>query len=138
MADFAQWMVAAEPALRWPEGTFMHAYDSNRMSANTMDLEASPIVPALHRVCARGHWTGTATQLWQELSKFADGQDKQDYWPKNGWALSVQLRRIAANLRAAGLDINLGKKTPGKGSKRIIAIKKLMPKDQIRRFPRLQ
>jgi hypothetical protein len=43
MADFAQWAVAAEPALGLKEGEFMRAYVGNRESANDLALEASPL-----------------------------------------------------------------------------------------------
>ncbi len=32
MADFTQWVTAAEPALNWPEGSFVAAYNGNRRS----------------------------------------------------------------------------------------------------------
>src|ERR1700676_84743 len=102
------------------------------MRARRMDRDGDPTFARTFEICG---WPGKPKVL-----------------ASNGWALSVQLRRIAANLRAAGLDVNLGEKTPGKGSKRIIAIKKLITKglaetsaivetanhapDQIRRFPR--
>jgi hypothetical protein len=153
MADFAQWAVAAEPALGWPEGTFMRAYESNRQSANTLALEASPIVPALRRVCARYGWTGTATELLGALGRRAGNQNQQRYWPQSGWALSMQLRRIAPNLRAEGLDVRFGKKTAGERSRRIITIERIVDDEvdallseyeqakeesnRIQRFPRL-
>lgn len=127
MADFAQWVVAAQPALGWKEGTFIHAYDSNRASANTLALEASSIVAPLRLLSAKGEWTGTATELLRVLTRYADDQNNARDWPKNGWALSIQLRRIAPNLRATGLHINLGKKTSGDRSKRIISITRRVP-----------
>jgi hypothetical protein len=127
MADFARWMVAAEPSLGWPEGTFMAAYDANRRSANTLALEASLIVRALQRACATSSFKGTASQLLRKLVKNADLQDiTQKTWPKNGWALSRELRSIAPNLRTAGLDVRFDEKTPGPGSRRIITIARKM------------
>jgi hypothetical protein len=122
MADFAEWIVAAEPALGWKEGTFMHAYDVNRASANTLALEATAIVTPLRLLSAKGEWTGTATELLRDLTRHANDQVNARDWPRNGWALSIQLRRIAPNLRAAGLHIDLGKKTSGDRSKRIVSI----------------
>jgi hypothetical protein len=150
MADFARWMVAAEPSLGWTAGTFMAAYDANRRSANTLALEASPIVRALRRACAGSDFKGTATRLLRKLVKRADSQDiAQKTWPQDGWALSKQLRGIAPNLRSAGLDVQFGERTPGSGSKRIITITRRVKAkpdaiseghkspDGIRRFPRL-
>jgi hypothetical protein len=128
MADFARWMVAAEPSLGWPEGTFMAAYDANRRSANTLALEASLIVRALRHVCVHGDFRGTSGELLRKLNNRADAQDiAQKAWPKDAWALSKQLRGIAPNLRPSGLDVRFGEKTPGSGSKRIITITKVAP-----------
>jgi hypothetical protein len=126
MADFAQWVVAAEPALGWSPGAFLDAYDRNRSVANTLALEASPIVQALRRVCVAHRFKGTATELLHELEKRAEPRDVMlANWPKDGWALSKQLRAVAPNLRASGLDVNFGEKTSGSGSKRIIRIKRM-------------
>jgi putative DNA primase/helicase len=150
MADFARWMVAAEPSLGWPGGTFMAAYDANRRSANALALEASLIVRALRRACAGSSFKGTASELLRKLLEHADPQDiTQKAWPKDGWALSKQLRGIAPNLRSAGLDVHFGEKTAGSGSKRIITIMRIgrvkpagvaqghVGPDGRRRFPRL-
>jgi hypothetical protein len=128
MADFARWMVAAEPSLGWPEGTFVAAYDANRRSANTLALEASLIVRALRHACVRAGFKGTSSELLRKLNKHADTQDiTQKAWPKDAWALSKQLRGIAPNLRPAGLDVRFDEKTPGSGSKRIITITRVAP-----------
>lgn len=132
MADFAEWVTAAEPALGWRSGAFMVAYESNRSSANTLTLEASPIVAPLRRLCARGNWEGTAATLLHELSKHTNDRNVQPRdWPKAPWHLSLHLRRIAPNLRAAGLDVHFDEKTPGSGSKRLIKITRV-----IQRYPR--
>src|SRR5262249_4514810 len=39
MADFALWVVAAEPALGWQSGAFLKAYTENRGQANELALE---------------------------------------------------------------------------------------------------
>jgi len=123
MADFATWAVAAETAFGWPQGTFMKAYDSNRVNANTLALEASLIVPALRQVCHDDDFSGTATELLRKLDKRAHAKETtQKAWPKNGWELSRQLRSIAPNLRSAGLHVRFDEKTHGSRSKRLIAI----------------
>src|ERR1700733_5295996 len=154
MADFAQWMVAAEEGLGWSEGTFLRAYDSNRGTANALSLEASPVVAPLKRLlAARSSWRGTAAELLQRLKSYADDDaSQQRNWPKNAQTLSIELRRIAPNLRASGFDVQFGEKTSGIRSKRIITIKRIVPEREaarlakydrpnkeppsIRRFPR--
>lgn len=127
MADFALWVMAAEPAFGWAPGTFLAAYGENREEAHERGLEAEPIVPVLRRLfdpptaaygAAMGadpnlsedgsEWRGTATELLQRLERLdqllGTGAAKKRGWPKNGWALSTRLRRIAPNLRTAGFE----------------------------------
>jgi hypothetical protein len=154
MADFAEFAVAAEQSFGWPEGTFMCAYDSNLASANALTLDASPLVPPLKRLTVNHDvWSGTAADLLRSLVRRANDEVQQRNWPKNPQVLSGQLRRIAPNLRAAGIDVQFDEKTSGSGSKRMITIKRGLPEEvdeilvelnkaekepiPIRRFPRL-
>ncbi|MGA8012203.1 MAG: primase C-terminal domain-containing protein, partial [Candidatus Acidiferrales bacterium] len=124
MADFAQWVTAAEPALGWSKGTFLNAYEANRISANALTLEASVIVAPLRDLCAMGEWKGTAQALLDALHRRVSLREiQQRDWPKNPQVLATHLRRLAPNLRTAGLDLTFGEKTAGRGSKRIITIK---------------
>ena len=47
MADFARWVVAAEPALGWPAGSFLKAYTGNRDAIHEIALDAAVIVPPM-------------------------------------------------------------------------------------------
>ena len=53
MADFAEWIVAAEPALPWEAGAFLTAYTATRQDANDLTLEASPVAQARARLHGR-------------------------------------------------------------------------------------
>jgi Bifunctional DNA primase/polymerase, N-terminal/Primase C terminal 1 (PriCT-1) len=153
MADFARLATAVEGAFGWSEGTFMRAYESNRQSTNALSLEASPLVSPIRKLLSRRpFWDGTATELLQVLSRFAEEVEReQREWPRNGQVLSIHLRRIAPNLRSSGIDIRIGLKTGGSRSKRLIHIKRcaLETRDKegftpgpypkgISRFPRLR
>jgi hypothetical protein len=111
MADFAQWVVAAEPELGLTPGTFLSAYITNRETASQTALESSPVVAALLALLKRlkgKRFEGTATSL---LNYLVTGQDtRQRSWPKNGKALAGILIRLAPNLRALGLSVEQGRK----------------------------
>ena len=47
MADFATWVVAAEPALPWEPGTFLAAYTRNRAAVVEYSLEGDPVAVAV-------------------------------------------------------------------------------------------
>jgi hypothetical protein len=106
MADFALWACAADPALGSSSKDFIAAYTGNRESANELTLEASPIVPPVRQLVVSGEWTGTATQLLDELNKITNEVTRrQKAWPSNGQAVSNALRRVVANLRATGVEV---------------------------------
>jgi hypothetical protein len=115
MADFALWASAAEPALGVRPGTFLEVYGGNRAALNETALESSPVVPHLFRLLEehRGAWEGAAGQLLEALNKLApDAAKRQGDWPSKSNALSGILRRIAPNLRQAGIDLTFDKRDP--------------------------
>jgi len=123
LADFALWVVAAEPALGWPNGTFLDAYAWNRISANDLALDASLITASLRSLAASGAFEGTASDLLRELGDRADDiTKKQRGWPKNARALTGALRRLAPNLRAAGIEVQFWREA-NKIRRRMISVR---------------
>ena len=115
MADFAEWVVAAEPALPWDPGTFLDAYAGNRGSANELAIEAASIGPAIVGLMQENAiWTGMVKDLLAELDseRHSDQRtrNRQD-WPKTPKGLSDKLRRLAPALRQAGIEATFGKHT---------------------------
>jgi hypothetical protein len=110
MADFAQWAVAAEPALSLNEGDFMRAYTGNRESANDIALESSPAAALIIAfVIERERWEGSASDLLEKLNARASDELKKQYgWPKSAPALGGILKRLSPNLRAMGITIERG------------------------------
>ena len=118
MADFATWATAAEPALGLSDGALLDAMFLHIAAMADLPLEASPIVAPLRELIAkqlatldgeRPRWTGTASDLLSELGRIAgdDGRRHPD-WPRNGQALSGQLKRLAPSLRQKGIHVELG------------------------------
>jgi len=104
MADFAKWIVAAEPALPWASGEFLSAYQANRDSANVVSLEASHIYGPL--VTIKLPFEGTTGELLDQLqANLPDPKKPPRGWPANARALSNALRRIAPNLRRDGIEV---------------------------------
>lgn len=125
MADFAVWSVAAMPALGQTPKAFLDAYNSNRNDANSLALEASPVVPPLQELTnITEGWEGTATELLERLNGMVkESTLKQKGWPKSPRALSNTLRRLAPNLREAEIDV-IHEQTSGTGSAKRITIRK--------------
>lgn len=151
MADFAEWATAAAAGFGWTDGTFMRAYNSNQASANVVALESSLLAAPIKLLSLSAPWHGTATELLSALADKCVSSDEtlRRDWPKNAQVLSGQLRRIAPNLREIGIDVQIGAKTSGSKSRRVITIRrvksdvnrvgKLVPgPDGKYRFPRLK
>jgi hypothetical protein len=115
MADFAEWVVAAEPALPWPPGRFMEAYTRNRDEAATSAIEASPIgFPLLKHMDGKVVWEGTPAQLLAELEMLVDERRlRQRDWPGTPRGLRAALTRVAPSLRQIGINVALA---PGLGA----------------------
>ncbi len=128
MADFAKWVVAAEPSLPWQPGAFLAAYAGNREAAHELALEASPVAGVLRTWFdrrQRDEWKGTATDLLTELGNvIGDAAQKRPDWPKSGRGLSGVLRRLAPNLRAVGIDVQFDTEGRGNDKRRIIIVRR--------------
>lgn len=108
MADFAKWCVAAEPALPWPPGSFLAAYTDNRGSANAVAIEASVIGPAVvHLMQEQSEWCGLARNILTalEIHHAHEHARRHKDWPSGPRKLSSELRRLAPNLRRAGIVV---------------------------------
>jgi hypothetical protein len=107
MADFARWAMACAPVLGIRPEEFLEAYKANRRAANTLALDASPIAASvLQFMEGRERWTGTVVDLLHELNRLASEVTQRDKaWPGSGRKLSGDLRRIAPNLRRAGIEV---------------------------------
>ena len=107
MADFAHWIVAAEPALPWHEGTFLAAYEDNRRESVDVALEADLVASAVRGLVAeQGSFEGTCKALKALLDE-REGETgrRSKAWPKSPRGLSSSLRRVAPGLRQAGITI---------------------------------
>jgi DNA polymerase I-like protein with 3'-5' exonuclease and polymerase domains len=121
MADFANWVTAAESALGMEAGEFMKAYSGSRRKISEMALEADPVAVAIVKLMAdKDEWIGTATELLKELGKRVD-EDVRRFktWPKQPQHLSGRLTRLAPVLRAEGIEVEDLPRTGGERQKRL-------------------
>jgi hypothetical protein len=133
MADFAEWAIAAEGVKEGNPSAFLDAYEANRKGANEVALEASPVAEQLLKFAEkRDEWEGKPSELYDELTalageKIAAGAS----WPRNARALSGALKRLAPNLRRAGIAVILGGRTGDARGSRITRIEKV---EKVRNF----
>lgn len=108
MADFARWVVAAEPACPWNEGEFIKAYESNRTEMIEMALDADPIGEAILKLMdSHTEWSNSSTELLNALKTITpDLIQKDKDWPKAPNALSNRLMRLEGFLASKGIEID--------------------------------
>jgi hypothetical protein len=123
MADFAEWVTSAEPALGWAPGTFMAAYNRNRGEIATGAVDSDPVAVAVRKLMAeRDEWEGSATDLLQVLAELVgETMTRSRAWPRSPRSLSADLVRVAPALRTGGIDVER-KKT---NIARLIRLRKL-------------
>ncbi|MGA2615016.1 MAG: hypothetical protein ABSG38_16395 [Spirochaetia bacterium] len=114
MADFTRWGCAAAAGLGASREGFLDAYAANRIDADQLAIEASPIGPVLLEMVEAGHflikWTDTPTKLLAMLGEAAGARlDKLKEWPKTAKDLSGDIKRLAPHLRRAGIEVDSGR-----------------------------
>jgi hypothetical protein len=123
MADFAHWIVAAEPALPWSEGSFLAGYEGNRQESVEISLEADPVATAVRSLVIRhGSFEGTSQELLERLGAEVNETTRRSRsWPGSARGLSSRLKRAAPTLRQAGIESIRGVREPGTG-RRLVRI----------------
>jgi hypothetical protein len=109
LADFALWVSACEEALGMKPGEVMAAYQTNSAEARDLALQASPLYGPLAELAREG-FTGTVAELHARLdSMVSDAMRRSVRWPKAPNGLGNALRRMATNLRAAGVELQFSR-----------------------------
>lgn len=126
MADFARWVVAAEMggALPWQPGTFLRVYHDMHDAMAREALEGDPLAETICRLLEKegGRWTGTASELLEELNALVDEDTKRSKrWPSSAETVSKRLRRLAPDLRNSG-DIEVTFTREGPKGRRVIRL----------------
>jgi hypothetical protein len=109
MADFAIWVNACEESLGMKPGEALTTYQSNRAEAHHLALESSPLYEPVAELAREG-FSGTVAELHARLNcMMSESRRRSVRWPKAPSALGSALRRMAINLRAAGIEIQFSR-----------------------------
>lgn len=105
LADFAQWVTAAESSLGWQPHTFLDTFFENQGSATSIVVESSLLAQAIIRLMHdRQEWEGYTQKLLGVLQQ-DEALVNSKQMPGNARVLSGQLQRIAGAMRKQGIDI---------------------------------
>ena len=95
-------------------GAFLEAYETNRTDVQNLALEVSPLYESL-RELAGIPFCGTTSDLLAQLNRLvSDDTRRSPGWPRSSSALSNTLRRMAAYLRSAGIELEFNRQHGGK------------------------
>lgn len=119
MADFARFVVAAEPALPWAPGLFLRLYAEARSESASQAIENEDVIRVLvewFEAGGREEWEGSASQLLDELSARAGEElTKRKTWPESVQKLTAIRKRLEPALREAeGIEIAEVRRAKGK------------------------
>ncbi|WP_372574162.1 hypothetical protein [Ruegeria jejuensis] len=122
MADFAKWVTAAEPAVGWPQGSFLTAYATNRTTSDQASVEGNPVALAILKFIAEEkRWSGTITDLNAALrNRYPHLTDDPNSYPRQLNRLSGAIRRVQPPLRRMGVSISFDRQ--GHAGERILRI----------------
>ena len=111
MADFAELIEAAAPALGWADGAFTEVYADNQATAVRNIIEDNPVARAIREIAEeRGEWEGSASELLPLIdARVSDSIRKHRSFPSTPAALGGALARLAPSLRAVGIDATQGR-----------------------------
>jgi hypothetical protein len=115
MADFANWVIAAEAGLEMPKDTFIQTYRISAAHAVENAIESSPLAKAIQEFAEdKKYWGGMVSDLLEELNKIApETAKKRRDWPADSTRLSGKIRRILPDLRTLGINIDFTRQKRG-------------------------
>jgi len=95
-------------------GEALSAYHSNCVEAHRLALESSPLYEPVSKLADEG-FSGTIAELHGQLNRMmSESLRRSGRWPKAPSALGSALRRMAGNLRAAGIEIQFSRDIRGR------------------------
>lgn len=106
MADFARWGAAVSATLGRPPDDFLKALSANAKSQLEEIIDSDPVAQAVQSL-AREHrqWTGTATDLLDELKNYCGQNISEKEWPRRANILTRRLRILLSTLADIGIRI---------------------------------
>lgn len=107
MADAARWLLAAESACGFPEGTFVEILGSSQEDLIADVVINDPVAVALAALVEGGPFDGRMGPLHSRLVEIGNGKGL----PTTPAHLSNYLKRIGPSLRTIGIHVEFGPKS---------------------------
>jgi hypothetical protein len=120
LADFASWVSACEEDLEMEPGEALAACKLNFNELRNLALESCPLSAPLGSLAEIG-FRGSMVELLAQLNTLVcDGTRRSPNWPRTPGSLGNMLRRMAGNLRSAGIELHFSRQH---GGRRMVSIR---------------
>ena len=108
MADFAEWVIAGESAMRWEKGKFQEEYAENQNLKNEIVLDNDDLAGIIIDFARKKKdWTGTAEALLNDLGGLVAEQGiGVRQIPSGPAVLAKKIRRISHILDKSGVELS--------------------------------
>ena len=123
MADFAKFVSRAEQYAGWPEGSFIHAMNVNRLDALEVLNEYDPLLNVIMELAKKNKryaniFSGTPADLYNKLLELMPHKYPKSSFPDSPATLSKRLNGLKPVLRELGIQVS-DRKSRGRWLKRI-------------------
>ena len=128
MTDFGRVGIALEKHLNWPDGTFLEAYQANKLDAIITGLDSEPVAAAVEQLMlSHNRYENTVDGLLKCLSDLVSEEVRRNSqkWPSAPHVLTSRLKRLAPGLRAIGIDVLTGEEAGRTATGRKVIISKI-------------
>lgn len=106
LADFARWGAAASQALGYGAAAFVSAMFANVERQIEEVVEHDPVAHAVLELArAEREWSGSASELYDVLSKARGGSASEAGWPKRSADLGRRLNVLRSTLADLGVQV---------------------------------
>jgi hypothetical protein len=104
MADFHRVVAAVDEVTGW-SGTTRYATQGERLAEDV--VAGDPVAEAVHKMMQSATvWSGTATDLLDQLDTLTGDRKQPRSWPTSGRAMAGALKRCAPALRTVGIEVD--------------------------------
>lgn len=127
MVEFCRWLAAVEQVMQLETLSLQDAYKATLVDSQLESLMDNPLAAVLLQFAEQQEgWSGTPTDLYQELSKTASfTHQRSRAWPSSAASMSKRLHGLQGPLLSQGVEIHIAR---GKERQIMVHSKNFVPK----------
>jgi len=126
MVEFCRWLAAVEQVMQLETSSLQNAYKATLVDSQLESLMDNPLAAVLLQFAEKQEiWSGTPTELYQELSNTASfSHQRSRAWPSSAASMSKRLHGLQGPLLSQGVEILIAR---GKERQIVVHSKNYVP-----------